>query len=238
MSGARRRRATAAALLAALAVPLSGCGADGDAGDDAGDDVEVDVPLTPPPDTPPPPPPRPLPELPDRIEDTILVEGTPQPIIVRRVDSPAGFPLPFATLAGEDFDVETEAGEAPAVRFVARFGGVRNQDAVLELVVHPAGTSREEAERRASEALRFHDQPVPREERRFDGSVGEWRIGEASPVPAPEVGVGHVALGERDGRYFHLVSRYPAEYGDGFPPRAAVILESWRWADGSPLLGG
>src|SRR5690606_4159180 len=61
--------------------------------------------------------------------DTLYLEGMPEPVELTLVRSPAGFPLPFSTYATDDFIVEPAGSDVqgdPAVRFIAAFGGVRN----------------------------------------------------------------------------------------------------------------
>jgi hypothetical protein len=48
---------------------------------------------------------------------------------------------------------------------------------------------------------------------------------------------GRLVLGRHADRYFHVLTHYPAEYGDGLGPRFQSILEHWRWEDtGRPLV--
>ncbi len=47
--------------------------------------------------------------------------------------------------------------------------------------------------------------------------------------------IGDVGLGERNGRWFHIVVQHPAEFSDGFAPRAQRILDEWRWQGEVPL---
>jgi hypothetical protein len=37
--------------------------------------------------------------------------------------------------------------------------------------------------------------------------------------------VGNIYLGQQNGRAFYIVTHYPAEFGDGFAPRANIILQ-------------
>jgi len=37
--------------------------------------------------------------------------------------------------------------------------------------------------------------------------------------------VGDVYLGEQNGKAFYVISQFPVEYGDGFPPRSDLILQ-------------
>jgi hypothetical protein len=168
------------------------------------------------------------------VRDTILLEGTPEPIELELLASPPGFPLPFSAYVPSDFMVEWTRDPAFSVRFLAAFGGHRNPDAFAELTVHAAGTGREEAETAARAALEGSAATVTGIGSRHTWAIAEWGLRDP---PGPEPRVGRVALGLRGGRFFHWLERYPAEYGDGFPPRSTVILETLRWEDGTPLEG-
>ena len=66
---------------------------------------------------------------------------------------------------------------------------------------------------------------------RFEWSDEEFafRYPEAAADGSTHVGV--ISIGRHGNRFFHLLIHYPAEYGDGMAPRAALILDEWRWED-------
>lgn len=179
--------------------------------------------------------------------DTMLLEGTPEPVTLNLFRTPPDFPLPFDAYVPEDMATETsmEDGGGAAVRFIAAFGGVRNPDAFMQLYVHPEGTDHQEALAavRAFEAAQgvpvsMGLEPLPEPE-----AAARMPWADASYVFRSQAGggrwnVGSIGLGTHDGRVFHLIQRYPAEYGDGFGPRAALIVDTWRWSDGSALRDG
>lgn len=183
-------------------------------------------------------------------EDTILIEGTPQAIRLQRYATPDTFPLPFTTWVPSDMVAELDPANVDqpgaGLRFIANFAGRRSPDAFLHLYVYPAGTTAQDvlAQARAFVASRgvpvsrgievappvadtVARQPWTAHEERFRLQVGanQWLVGS-------------IALGEHAGRFFHLITQYPAEFGDGFGPRAAVIQENWRWTDNDAPLGG
>ncbi|MBW3534513.1 MAG: hypothetical protein KY453_04755 [Gemmatimonadetes bacterium] len=169
-------------------------------------------------------------ERPATRTDTLLVEGMPEPVELRLVRSPDGFPLPFSTYAPAEFRVEQAMREGqPAVRFVAAFGGVRSEDAFVEIALYPAGGGQAAALERAALSMDPSAEPEI-----LDGSglgwaeLGwRWRGGGAD---GPYVA--HFLLGHHGERWFQVLRRYPPEYAEGFVPRAEVILESLRWGDG------
>lgn len=172
--------------------------------------------------------------------DTISIEGMSEPLSLRLFRARDDFPLPFGAYVPEDIDPRADPAEA-TVHFTAEFGGVRNEDAFVHLFVFPAGTDLHEAVAvaRGYTAGRTgipvsrgidvtEDRPPPDlgwavESFRFRYQHdGEWYLGT-------------VGVGQRDERHYMIVRHYPAEHADGFAPRADLILETWRWDDGSPL---
>ncbi|HEX7089997.1 MAG TPA: hypothetical protein VF192_07660 [Longimicrobiales bacterium] len=168
--------------------------------------------------------------------DTLLLEGTAEPVELGLVRAPAGFPMPFSTYTTGDFVVEAAESEAdgdPAARFVAAFGGVRNDDALLEVAAYPPGVTEAEAIARAERAVGAGADVVAPGETSLRWATREWRLSRRAPGGGWILGF--AGLGRHGGRWFHVLARYPGEYADGFGPRAAMILDHWRWADGAPL---
>lgn len=183
---------------------------------------------------------------PAAITDTLMIEGSPHPLALRLFRTDDDFPLPFSAYVPEDMTraSEDDDEDGASVRFVAEFGGVRNERALIHLFVHPEGTDPQQALAvvRAYEAAA--GVPVSR---------GIEPLGESETLrrtPWAEHAyvfryqadgtwyVGTIGLGSHAGRLYHLVAHYPAEYGDGFGPRAAILLDTWRWDDGAPLQSG
>lgn len=175
----------------------------------------------------------------DTIHSTISLEGMDEPMTYWLYRSPPGFPLPYSTYVPTDMAAGPVAAyEAEVIRFVAEFGGRRNEQVFLAFAVLPEGVdqdaalalARDAAERAgASLTPTALDQP-----RRFSWSVEEWTF--TRRLPNGATAFGSAVLGVRHGRYFFIVTHFPGEYGDGFGPRAARILDEWRWEDtGEPL---
>jgi hypothetical protein len=166
----------------------------------------------------------------ETLQDTLVLEGTPEPITLRLYRTPPGFPLPFSTYVPTDMAAEpVSSGEGDGVRFVAEFGGVRNDSAAVAVMVYPDGAT-EETARGALRAATGAQGPVARDEQRHPWALAEFEGGTGGSVARGMVG-------RHGGRFFHVLVRYPAEYGDGFAPRAAKLLDHWRWEDGSGGLG-
>src|SRR5690606_15010648 len=71
---------------------------------------------------------------------------------------------------------------------------------------------------------------------RYAWSLTEWHFSRA--LPDGDSAIGTVALGRHAGRYFFIATHFPAMYADGFGPRAAKILDEWRWEDTGESLDG
>lgn len=175
-------------------------------------------------------------ERPDTVRGTILLEGMADSMTFILYESPAAFPVPFSTYVPEDMAVEADgSGGEDRVRFVAEFGGVRNEDAYLEASFLPAGTAEADARERARlfaerRGIRQRDPEVGK---RYPWSLVEYHFMERRRGGV--VIVGTIALGRHNARYFDIVLHYPVAFGDGFGPRAAQILDAWRWEDGGRL---
>ena len=168
--------------------------------------------------------------------DTLFLEGMAEPVTLTLVRAPNEFPLPFSTYTAGDFIVESVASTAngeSAVRFIAAFGGVRNDEAFLEVAAYPAGTTEAEAAARAERAVGARGHVVAAGEASMEWAVRQWRLEARDPRGGWTLGF--AGLGRHGDRWFHILARYPAEYADGFGPRAGLILEHWRWDDGTAL---
>jgi hypothetical protein len=158
---------------------------------------------------------------------TLVIEGEPHVVPVDEYASPANFPIPFTTSVPEGMAaVPAALPQGEAVRFVAAHEGRRNEEASLDFVVLPPGTSSAEAaaagrstvERAGGRITPIDDYTWASEQFSFSGQRS-----------------GFVAIGEREGRIFMFQLSYPPEYGDGFTPRVRALLDTWCWEDGSPL---
>lgn len=171
--------------------------------------------------------------------DTVRLEGMPETLSLRLFQAPGSFPLPFSAYVPEQLAAET-VSEAN-IQFVAEFGGHRNEDAFLHVHVLPPGTSQEAAVAEARAYKTGRGVPVSQgieivQDEQTPPDL-PWAL-EAFPFRYQSGGewfTGRIAVGRHGGLFFMIVRHYPAEYGDGFGPRADLILDSWRWEDGSGL---
>ena len=150
---------------------------------------------------------------------TVSIEGMEESIDVRRVTIEDA-PLPFSTYVPAGWSDETTgSGEGTAVRFAT--GEPDRQGAVTVFVPSPANRDRiDELARAAAESGGVARPLEP---------VEPWvRSGYTF---AGDAETGQVRVGEHAGVPFYVAERYPYELGDGFAPRAALVLERLRWAD-------
>lgn len=191
-----------------------------------------------------------LPERPAAMVDTLRVEGMPEPVTLRLFawEDPAGLPVSFYLPEGmvpERFD----AGEGAALRVAANFTGVPDTAAFLHVYAYPPGTV-EEAARQYVEGIitglqvpgsRGFEQDRVEETGTTPSNRFSWALLERSfqipPTGQPQF-TGAVGLGRHLDRFFHVLYRYPPEYGDGMGPRIAAILATWRWEDTGTGLEG
>jgi len=169
---------------------------------------------------------------PPTLPATLRLEGVDEPVLLRRVDGALG-PLRYGTYAVPDLrPVQPRAG---AVRFVARFGGVPQPLAFLELALLPPGLDAAQAE-----ALLARQAPAPLQPLADDDPTRwPWALAQGRYAYRARSGaqvLGSQALLRRGDRFVRVTLQHPAEYADGFPPRAALVLAHWRWAsDGAGL---
>jgi hypothetical protein len=188
-----------------------------------------------------------LPERPGSIQDTLMLEGMPEVTRSTLVRAPLGFDLPFSTYLPSGINVQFQtAAEGAGVRFAAAFTGRVDARAYMHVRIYPEGTSRARARDAVGGFLRSRtagDDPVDAGdvERAWRPiEPPDWAL-EAYTFDYPgEQGIRYVgrAMIARHGvRFLHVITHYPAEYGDGLGPRFQRILEHWRWEDtGEPLL--
>jgi hypothetical protein len=147
--------------------------------------------------------------------------------------SPPGFPLPFHTALPASFRPGVDLREpGAAVQFTWSPDGERRDSAFVYLRVMEEGTREGRAReivRTAAERLRIPGDRTELQPRQ----VHPWAVVE---YPIRSVGTsgvpvqGWVALGERGGRWFYVITQAPEDAWPRFAPRAELILREWRWA--------
>lgn len=169
-------------------------------------------------------------DLPAERTDTLMIEGQPEPvtlILFRGEDVPVVTYYPFG-----DFEPNVvSSSQGAGVHFVATFGGIPTEAATLRLFF----PSRESGLNDPGELQILVEEP---------GGIAEiegFEIEEANgttPCPNPEHAwtvrpadgnTGFMCISDYEGRWYLVIASYPQEYGDGFEPRAEIILREVRW---------
>lgn len=127
----------------------------------------------------------------------------------------------------QDFVAESVAsGEGTSARFYANFGGTKNEAAYVQIFLPNDTTTIKQLKQAWLEGDRGLF------------ATNRWQVVNSTPdtsypwvqekivfTQAENNITGVVYLGEQ-GKAFYVVMHYPAEYGDGFAPRADLILQN------------
>lgn len=167
-------------------------------------------------------------------QDTVIIEGMPELETSKLVNSPAGFALPFSTYVPEG--LRTQFASPSAARFIAAFAGQVNSDAFMAVHVQDAGAGAIPAANLLEDLMRIrsvaeHEAVVLDQPTWAVDAIGFRSVGEDGTDYA-----GSIIVAEHAGRHVHIIQHYPAEYGDGLPPRLHAILSEWRWEDTGTML--
>jgi hypothetical protein len=188
-----------------------------------------------------------LPERAQTRQDTLMIEGMPEPTTSRLLRSPVDFAVPFSTYVPEGLESSFDDGGAGSgVRFTAAFAGVNEPNAYMHVRLYVPGEVPDAMEVTSSflRTRQPQDHPV-------DGEAVEepYRIVDPPtwgtsafefqyPGEGGALYMGRIVIGVVRDRQFHVLTHYPAEYGDGLGPRFQRILEDWRWDDTGEMLTG
>ena len=159
---------------------------------------------------------------------TISVEGEKVPITLKLYDQYSN--LFTSYFPDKDFLAEGgSSGEGTGVRFIANFGGSRNDNAY----VHVAFLNNLKTFGQLKTFVNAKNGLI---------ASNKWRVvSRNQKVSYPWAKekivfsqgkniVGSVYLGQQNGKVFYVITHFPAEYGDGFPPRADLILQNLQVA--------
>jgi hypothetical protein len=190
--------------------------------------------------------PRTLPSRAETISDTLLIEGTPEPVTARLLQSPAGTSVSFSTYVPEGISPSFEGeGDTVSVRFAAAFSGVTDPNAYMHVRFYAADMSIAEARdilrgflsAREPEGAPLDGSPVEQGYQMVEApSWGQEAFSLSYRGEGNRMYLGHLVIATRRDRVFHVLTHYPAEYADGLGPRFDRILHHWRWDDDSEML--
>lgn len=161
---------------------------------------------------------------------TVKDEWTQKPLIVKLFDQ-EGFP--FATYFTEDdFSVElASSDEGIGTFFYSKVEGKQDKLAYVH-IFFPANPATVEQMRKEVIGKRglLETNKWKVKGRSQDVSFG-WakeRIDFERPFNAQNNIIGTVYIGEYNGKAFRITEHFPADYGDGFSPRASIILKELK----------
>lgn len=162
-----------------------------------------------------------LPESPKSKTGKLHIEGSEETITLHLLDQPS-----FITYYPEDMIAVADNPERrETVRFIANFGGQRNDDAYMELHLFPEETDEAAALSQTEELAASYGHAVTRQQQhRYTESIAEF-AGMADSMTVS------LALGKHGDIFYYILIHHPAEYSDGFSPRSRLILEELRWKD-------
>lgn len=170
---------------------------------------------------------------PEHVTDTILLEGMPEPIRLRLYRADPSGSIGFSTYVPEEMIVErVSTDDGVEIRFIAAFGGQRNDEAFMSLFFLPAGTSEREAADLTARVAgsRGLVPAVPGRDAWLAGSIAEYWAPQGCPGDE-DCMRGRSALLRKGDRFVQVLLVYPIVYAEGLVPRANLIMENLRWAD-------
>lgn len=180
-------------------------------------------------------------ERPAEQQATLTIEGRPEPVQLRRWETPAGFAVPFSTYVPAELTPDLiGSGEGDGVRFSMGPVSTPEQAAYVHVFFHPVATTEDQAAEIVRAVAEEHGPLGARSEveiaDRYPWALRQFRFGDYTE--GPQEPHGWVALGRHGDRWFHLIVEYPPYMGEAFLPRAEVILDRWQWGDTGAGLGG
>lgn len=163
----------------------------------------------------------------DSATDTLVVEGVPQAVAFREVRG-SSFPLPFEVRIPEPMAVGTEVADGRAAFRVTQ--GAAAGGGLWSVVVLPKGTTEADA--------RLAAQTTAEAQGTATDAEAPPAAALAAFATARDDRSGSVWIGRHAGQFFLVVTDVSAAVAEGFAPRAAYLVEHWRWLDDGSALAG
>ncbi|NJN91582.1 MAG: hypothetical protein HC878_15280 [Leptolyngbyaceae cyanobacterium SL_5_14] len=166
----------------------------------------------------------------------VSVEGETSEIELQRFVSESS---PFMTyFPAEDFTPEAAGeGSEEGDRFYFSPTGTPNREAYVQVVFPENASSPEDVQQlvlgdKGLLAINNWDEVSQNSSTAYSWAVEEIFYEQNTDA---ETYMGVVYIGEQNGEAFYVVTHAPAEYGDGFDPRANMILENLEISDTNSL---
>ncbi|WP_242037985.1 hypothetical protein [Tolypothrix sp. FACHB-123] len=155
---------------------------------------------------------------------TITVEGEKVPVTLKLYDQYSDLfttYFPDKELIAEGLS----SGEGTGVKFIANFGGSRNDNAYVHIAflndVKTLDQLKSFVNGQNGLIATNKWQVVSREQ----SVTYPWAKEKIVFNQGKDI-VGNVYIGQQNDKVFYVITQFPVEYGDGFPPRANLILEN------------
>ena len=160
--------------------------------------------------------------------DVISVEGEETEISLKLYDAASEV---FTTYFPEnDFVAEAGgSGEGTGARFYFSAGGAKNEAVYVTMFFPAQATSLQQIKKlvtQQSGLLQGNQWQVVNQTEEVPYSWAKEKITFYEQRTASEPIGGEVYIGESDGKAFYVITHYPAEYAEGFSPRADLILKN------------
>lgn len=158
--------------------------------------------------------------------DTMSIEGEKTEITLKLYDEASQV---FTTYYPEnDFVTESvSSGEGTSTRFYYNVTGTKNKDVYLNVFLPNSATNLEQLEEWVTGKnglVQSNRWKVVDQTQEVPYSWAKKKITFQQPQGGQNI-IGEIYLGEAEGKVFYVITHYPAEYGDGFSPRANFILK-------------
>ena len=163
--------------------------------------------------------------------DIISIEGEKTQVTLKLYDKASGV---FTTYYPEkDFIAQSRnLGEGTGTQFIYNVGGRPNQNVFVALFFPTKATTLEQLKQVAQQRglIQANQWQVVTQTPEVPYSWAKEKLVYKKRGSSQNLG-GEVYVGEANGKAFYAVTHYPAEYGDGFGPRANLILKNLQVND-------
>ena len=161
--------------------------------------------------------------------ETISVEGEKQQVSLKLFSDPV---VPFTTYFPADFIVDRGGSdEGTGVRFTSKINGATNEKAYVHafLPAKPPNVARMKTVVTGARGLLATNKwKIVSRTNKVNYPWAKEKIVFEQRAAGQNL-TGNVIIGENKGKAFYVITHYPAEYGDGFEPRANLILKNMQF---------
>ena len=163
--------------------------------------------------------------------DIVSIEGEKTQVTLKLYSPASGV---FTTYYPEkDFIAQSRTlGEETGTQFIYNIGGRQNKEVFVALFFPTKATTLEQLKQDAQQRglIQPNQWQVVTRTTEVPYSWAKEKIVYKKRASSQNLG-GEVYVGEASGKAFYVVTHYPAEYGDGFGPRADLILKNLQVND-------